>query len=603
MQRRQWILLFRVGSALVLAAATHGALAFESEVERAPSDQKATNAPAAEAGDLGRLQGTWRVVVSQVGDEEANPVEIKRRRLTFTVDRITYEYGNDLKEKRDGIVKLDPQMGTFDWTVPLEKATALAIYNVNRDTLTIGFGNDGLIRPRRWEFGPDNIVWLLVLKREKEVSQPAANDEPGWLEDASRAKFPDRPAEGNLHGKPFAVKTARIVPWHESSGNVGDLPERADHADGAVLTLDAGDGRMARDYFMLFLAVKPGDTLDGKTFVVPAGGLFKQTERIMNKDGKGWFFPVAGVQVNSAGPNEKPRTDLLPKASMRLKFGRQRDNRLPGKIYLCISDYELSFVAGTFVAAVEDLQRRPDIDERRPRDDSSMRRNNHPTVGAAIAALIPTLKDSYSAGHRARAADALGRLGPEAKAAIPFLIDALNDHPWTSGENSFFHIPAALALWRIDRHSAAVPALITCLNDQEPGRRMIAAEALKEIGADARAAVTPLCHALQDEKDYVRRTAAQALGKIGDETAVPALLDALGERSRLRVHAAEALWRINQHPLAMPTLAEAMNDPTDQTDYFAEIALRHIVNGSPAAIVAFVESVKSEIDIRASNAR
>ena len=46
----------------------------------------------------------------------------------------------------------------------------LAIYDLKGDDLKIGFGNDGPIqpqRPKRFEMGKENVVWLLVLKRQK----------------------------------------------------------------------------------------------------------------------------------------------------------------------------------------------------------------------------------------------------------------------------------------------------------------------------------------------------------------------------------------------------------------------------------------------------
>jgi len=173
--------------------------------------------------------------------------------------------------------------------------------------------------------------------------------ELGWVADASRAEFPDRPAAGRLHGTAFAVESARIAPYWQTSGP----PEKQDRVDGAVLKLQRGKDWVPTNYYTIFLAVKPGETVDGKTFVVPAGGLFKQTEKIMDKDGKGWFRPVAGVQANSQEPGGKPRTDLFPKVTMRLEFGKRKDDRLPGKIYLCIDDKEKSFVAGSFEAVVE----------------------------------------------------------------------------------------------------------------------------------------------------------------------------------------------------------------------------------------------------------
>jgi hypothetical protein len=195
---------------------------------------------------------------------------------------------------------------------------------------------------------------LLVLEREQPGAGAAPAGDETWVADATKAKVPDRPASGKLHGKEFRVDAARIAPWWESSGNAGDGPDKQDRVEGAVLTLQAGNERTSHDRYTLFLAVKPGETIAEAAFEIPAGGLFKQTKKIMDRDGKGWFFPVAGVQANSRQPDGKDRTDLLPKVTLRLKFGRREKDHLPGTIYLCIDDAEKSFVAGSFEAVVEE---------------------------------------------------------------------------------------------------------------------------------------------------------------------------------------------------------------------------------------------------------
>ena len=119
--------------------------------------------------DLDKLQGSWRVVSSQVGDEKASADEVARRKVTVKGNVLTYDFGNERKEKREGTLKLDPKTKSLDWTATFPEAgpTALAIYEVKGDDLKIGFGNDGLIRPKRWVIGKEDVVWLLVLKREK----------------------------------------------------------------------------------------------------------------------------------------------------------------------------------------------------------------------------------------------------------------------------------------------------------------------------------------------------------------------------------------------------------------------------------------------------
>ena len=122
------------------------------------------------AKDLDKLQGTWRIVSSQVADEKAAEDEVARRRVTVKGDLLIYEYGNEQKEQRAGTIRLDPKTKSFDWVFTELGATMLGIYELKGDDLKIGFGNDGPIRPqrpKRFEMGRENVVWLLVLKRQK----------------------------------------------------------------------------------------------------------------------------------------------------------------------------------------------------------------------------------------------------------------------------------------------------------------------------------------------------------------------------------------------------------------------------------------------------
>src|SRR5205823_750400 len=95
----------------------------------------------------------------------------------------------------------------------------------------------------------------------------------------------------------------------------------------------------------------------------------------------------------------------------------------------------------------------------------------------------------------------------------------------------------------------------------------------------------------------------EALGAIRSEAAVPALVEAIKDRKddrvtdipvrpRTRVHAAEALWRINKHPAAVPALVAAINDPTDQADSYAHFALRRIGAEARAALPTLTEALK-----------
>jgi uncharacterized protein (TIGR03067 family) len=133
----------------------------------APEDEAGANAAQAKK-DIEALQGTWRVISSQVGDEKASADEVAKRKVTVKGNVLTYDYGNGKDRPREGTLKLDPKTKSLDWIVTFpESGRMLAIYELKGDDLKIGFGNDGQVRPRRWVIGKDDVVWLLVLKREK----------------------------------------------------------------------------------------------------------------------------------------------------------------------------------------------------------------------------------------------------------------------------------------------------------------------------------------------------------------------------------------------------------------------------------------------------
>ena len=118
--------------------------------------------------ELQNMQGTWQVVSSQVGDEKAPAAEVKKRKVIVKGNTLTYVPSSGPKDKREGTIKLDPKTKAFDWAVTAPEAgTMLAIYELKGDVLKVGFGNDGLVRPKRFVIGKEDVVWLLVLKREK----------------------------------------------------------------------------------------------------------------------------------------------------------------------------------------------------------------------------------------------------------------------------------------------------------------------------------------------------------------------------------------------------------------------------------------------------
>jgi HEAT repeat protein len=148
-----------------------------------------------------------------------------------------------------------------------------------------------------------------------------------------------------------------------------------------------------------------------------------------------------------------------------------------------------------------------------------------PEAKAAVPALIRAAgdKDAFAAF---RAIDALGRIGPEARTALPVIRPFLK-----SGDVR--QVAAAFALWQIERSPEGIPVLIQALkyqglkyDDDDAHRgdliRWRAADALRDIGPQAKAAIPALRAALYDEDMTVRHAAVGALKRINPQAAVSA---------------------------------------------------------------------------------
>ncbi len=170
-----------------------------------------------------------------------------------------------------------------------------------------------------------------------------------------------------------------------------------------------------------------------------------------------------------------------------------------------------------------------------------------------------------------RAAQALGEIGPNAKDAIPLLVQALQS---PSLEVRGFAVDALgrIGLGAQVEAQAAVPAIIA---EVDLPKEHINYAALADF----------------------RRLAARALGRIGigATAAVPVLEKALQNEDPLyRVQAALALWKIASHPQAVPALQAAfkLNDP--EAAFEAILALGQIDPGAKAAAPDLVTALEHE---------
>ncbi len=146
------------------------------------------------------------------------------------------------------------------------------------------------------------------------------------------------------------------------------------------------------------------------------------------------------------------------------------------------------------------------------------------TVAANVNRLVDRLS-SPKPRERASATVALGKLGADAKRAVPVLIKMLRDDAVLPGGEFDTHV-STKASWALEQiGKPAVPSLLALLSNEDGALRQRAILALGEI-RDGRA-IDPLLRALDDDEDYVRESAASALGHIQDPKAVEPLIGLL----------------------------------------------------------------------------
>jgi DNA-directed RNA polymerase subunit RPC12/RpoP len=142
---------------------------------------------------------------------------------------------------------------------------------------------------------------------------PPAND-TNWLPALNGRAIPDSPVAGRIHGQDF-------------------IAERASFQDGS-LVLRSGKG--GAGFVLINLSGAPPGELSGKTINVTANADKAAKVTLHFKD-------VAGSVLEPSFESGY---------ALRLQFGTLANDRLPGKIYLCLPDAEKSYFLGTFEAAL-----------------------------------------------------------------------------------------------------------------------------------------------------------------------------------------------------------------------------------------------------------
>lgn len=210
-------------------------------------------------------------------------------------------------------------------------------------------------------------------------------------------------------------------------------------------------------------------------------------------------------------------------------------------------------------------------------------------IGPAAESEIPLLGETmHSRGHlavRRASVESLGNMGAAAKPVVPELVKLLAD------DDAATRVNTAVALWKIDRHPKAVPALLKTLQSGASPEPYLAATALGQMQSEAAAVAPGLIAALHSSDGNVRRIAARSLGKLG-KSAFPALGQAKAledfdpEARRLVIEAVGGMG-----PDAVNPLIAALKDKSPAVRRAAARALGNLGADARSALPALEAAV------------
>jgi len=200
-------------------------------------------------------------------------------------------------------------------------------------------------------------------------------------------------------------------------------------------------------------------------------------------------------------------------------------------------------------------------------------------LGPAAAPAVPALLEELNfltSYDRLAVINALAKIGPEAKDALPVLREMTSDDTVA--------VDAALAIWRISGDGEeAAGALATLTRTLDSYQKEQAVDALGTMGPDAATAVPALVELLTSDDGgslTLKQAAAAALGNIGPNAAdaVPVLIQLLPERpdeySEVPEIAAAALGKIApQSPEVIAALVRVLKRRSYGSTAAAAIAL------------------------------
>ncbi|HEY7425716.1 MAG TPA: HEAT repeat domain-containing protein [Gemmataceae bacterium] len=236
----------------------------------------------------------------------------------------------------------------------------------------------------------------------------------------------------------------------------------------------------------------------------------------------------------------------------------------------------------------------------------------------AVPALLDALKDPQLKGHR-DIAEALGRIGPQAKAGVAALTGLLQHR------DTAVRAAAVVALGEIDEDGSSAPALVRALHgadktlralivqtlqqmgpaatpalrdglrDPRPEFRLALLRALESLRTTAKELVPSLRELLKDPDPRTRASAAAVLGWAGEEAkeAVPELLHVLQEKSmRVQVQAANTL--VGLAALGVPGVFDKIREVDRKGRWSAPFVLDQFGLRGPGAVAHFIKDLRDK---------
>jgi HEAT repeat protein len=203
------------------------------------------------------------------------------------------------------------------------------------------------------------------------------------------------------------------------------------------------------------------------------------------------------------------------------------------------------------------------------------------TTADPLPELVQTLAGRSSPAGRLAAAQALGRIGPKARDAIPALLTATTD------DDAKVRVAAVQALGHIGPD--AIFGLAQLLTHSDKYVRRNATWGLGKLGSLAKGVLKDLCRALKDPDPRTAAGAAQALGAMHSDAAaaVPALTEAMrGTNVVLCRLAAKALSEVGQPAIPDLICHLSHHDPFVRGE--AAVALGWIGPDAAPAVPALV---------------